>query len=279
MPALPVTTGNPLKPALLQVIIYTLMDREGSRKRRKSPLLKPKRRFSPSFLHSKDQIPCICELPKHRTRKSALSVLLGSIDSSPLPRASNLRSSRGKSTHREWKEAQEKPFIGVGFGDLGPVSDKQARIVPLHMRRYMQESQCDSQASLLSYQSPQFSFEHYNSILRSYTRQASRPIKSAQYAANSSSFRRLSRDISARSTQPESVDRVEVEAGAGPVIVIRPEKPESQGGRRVIMEKRSIRPATAYADSANSGLYIHYSERKLSLFQNDSLQQLTKPSL
>lgn len=251
------------------------MEREGSRKHRKSPLLKPKRRFSPSFLHSKDQIPSISEVPRHRTRKSALSVLLGSIDSSPLPRPSHLRSSRGKSTHREWKEDHEKPFIGVGFGDLGPVSDKPSRKVPLYLRRYMQESQSDSQSSL----SPLFSFDHYKSILRNYTRQASRPVKSAKYVANSSSFRRLSRDISARSTQPESVDRVEVEAGAGPVIVIRPEKPESQCGRRVILEKRSIRPVTAYADSVNSGLYVHYSERKLSLFQNDSLQLLSKPSL
>ena len=250
------------------------MNREGSKKHSKSPLLKPKRRFSPSFLYSKDQIPNFCQVPRHRTRKSALSVLLGSIESSPLPRPTYLRSARGKSSQREWKEEAEKPYIGVGFGDLGPVSEGKIRKVPLYMRRYMQEGLLDSQSSL---QYPS-SLDYYASLLRNYTREASRPVKSAKDAPHSVSFRRLSRDISARSTQPESIDRVEIEAGAGPVMVMRPEKPESRGGRRVLLEKRSIRPATAYADSSTGGLHTHYSERKLSLFQNDSLQLLTKPS-
>lgn len=253
------------------------MDREVSRKRTKSPLLKPKRRFSPSFLHSKDQSPSCYRLPKRHSRKSALSVLLGSIESSPLPKPSYLPSARGKSTHRDWKAEHEKPFLGVGFGDLGPVSDQKARKVPLCMRRYTQESHFDSQSSLLSYQTPQFSFDRYHSLLRNCTRQANRPVKSAKELPQSTTFRRLSRDISARSTQPESIDHVEVEAGVGPVVVVRPDKPESHSGRRVILEKRSIRPATAYADSS-TGLHTHYSERKLSLFQNDSLQQLTQPS-
>jgi len=247
-----------------------------SRKRTKSPLLKPKRRFSPSFLHSKEQIQNFCRLPKRRSRKSALSVLLGSIESSPLPRPTYLPSARGKSTHRDWKAEHEKPFIGVGFGDLGPVSDQKSRKVPLCMRRYTQESHFDSQSSLLSYQAPQFSFDHYNSLLRNCTRQTNHPVKSAKDLPPSTSFRRLSRDISARSTQLESIEHVEIEGGAGPVVVVRPDKPQSHSGRRVILEKRSIRPATAYADS--SGLHTHYSERKLSLFQNDSLQQLTQPS-
>ena len=194
------------------------------------------------------------------------------------------RSARRKPALKESRDEGEKPVIGVGFGDLGPVTGRFIRHIPVSMLRYHHSSHNDSLGSLLVFQGQQLSYDRASSVLRNYSRDRAsvRSVRERRKSLGRAVVTPSERRGSPRSVDEDNLDRRNIESSLGEWEANSYKREESAGlagQRRVILAKRwtGQRPVTAYFSSdSKEHLHKHNSEARLSnrLFQNDSLQAL-----